>query len=189
MCKSINVNPRWPTSSVTQTKRFLKKINSKLKLFAVQTKTVVSRNQFLVRLERNNQLSRIKQADKPSLKSLSASQVDAGEDSCANCHTPQTISMERQQRKQLSETRAADVLQRPAEWRQERHALSESTQQACLQRLFSSRAVPKQRGINDNSNGFCSVWVTCFCSQHGNSGDTTTAFVTLIRHSPHCDFS
>lgn len=135
--KCGSVNPRRPTSSVIQTKRFLKKINTKLQLFSVQTKTVVSRNQFLVRLEQNNQLSRIKQADKPSLKSLSASQVDAGEDGCTNCHTPQTISMERQQRKQLSEMRTADVLLRPAEWRQERHALSEPTQQADAYRDYS----------------------------------------------------
>lgn len=160
------MNPRWPTNSVIQTKRFLKKINTKLQLFSVQTKTVVSRNQFLVRLEQNNQLSRIKQADKPSLKSLSASKVDAGEDGCTNCHTSQTISMERRQRKQLFWNEncgcaAKTCRMTPGEAR----ALWTHSAGRCLQRLFRCHAVLKQHGINDNSNGFCSVWVPCFYCQ------------------------
>lgn len=56
--------------------------------FAVQNEIVVSTKQMSARrpwLERHNDLSRIKQADKPSLKSLSASQVDAGEEGCTKC--------------------------------------------------------------------------------------------------------
>lgn len=87
-------------------------------LFAAQVEIVVSMRQISVTLrglrrvrpEQKCDLNRIKQADKPSLNSLSASQVDVSEvKTAAQIVTPQTISTVRRKKKKLA-TKAQDVL-------------------------------------------------------------------------------
>lgn len=121
--------------------------------------------------------ARIKQADKPSINSLSGSQVNAGEDGHANCHISQTISMEWKQRKQLPKTRTADVRQRPAQ-----------------RGTPSLNPLSRQIRTDYSDVVLCKTWdkrqlqqILLFGSHdsvlnllYGNSADTTTAFVMLI---------
>lgn len=147
------------------TKQFPKKIKSKLQRFAVQAETVVSRKQISVRLERHNQLSWIKQADKPSLKSLSASSDGCGWRQLHKLsHTSDNFNRVTTKEAAPQNENCGCAAETCTMTPEETRALWTHSTDRCTPRQFRC-AVQKQSGINGNSNRIFSVWVTCFWSE------------------------
>lgn len=147
---------------------FLEAIRTKKKiilaqLFAAQAEIVVSVRQISVTLrglrrvrpEQKCDLNRIKQADKPSLNSLSASQVDVSEvKTAAQIVTPQTISTVRRKKRSSQQKPRMCCEHMQADVRRDWHKHAEAEAHPTLRTDTHLNRKPMRRwkkiGINSN---------------------------------------